>query len=631
MSDEQTRNRIRQSLADLFAGYRAEWLAGRIYTLFTEPAYFPQLVNPYPCFLVGGRGTGKTTALQCLSYQGMLAMRGDEQPVAEWPHYGFYYRVNTNRVNAFKGPELAEERWEAIFAHYINLEFCTLALSFIEWYGAHAATAPRLSADSLTRIALTLNLGDVRTHGELARALEHSRLKLEASINNIGSHDVPPLSLQGAAVDQMMRELKKLDEFSDKSFFFLIDEYENLESLQQRVINTLVKHCGDLYSFKIGVREFGLRERSTVNRNEQLSHPADYKRIDITDTLVGQGVFSEFAADVCNLRLQRAFEFEATAPDVKALLPGLTVDEEAFLLGIDQAVLSVRQEAATAPVAEPVKEWLLNLPALELYALASLATSRSESLADRATGAHENLTKWAEHFENYKHAYLFTIKRGKRGIRKYYCGWQVFCRLASGNIRFLLELLDESLTRHLADDGDLGAPISPEHQTKAAQETGNKNLKDLEGVVTGAELARLLLGLGRVFQVMAESSIGHTPEANQFHLGSPGDDLVLRGKVEDLLREGVMHLALIRYRGSKLQDDSDIRQWDYAIHPIYAPFFGFSHRRKRKIDLSDKDILGLLESPNATIRAILTSQNRESDEALPEQMQLFARYYALQD
>jgi hypothetical protein len=90
-----------------------------------------------------------------------------------------------------------------------------------------------------------------------------------------------------------------------------------------------------------------------------------------------------------------------------------------------------------------------------------------------------------------------------------------------------------------------------------------------------------------------------------------------------------MHLALIRYRGSKLQEDSDIRQWDFAVHPIFAPFFGFSHRRKRKIELSDAELLGLIDTPSQTIRAILTDQHRTFEDDLPEQMRLFAGYYAV--
>src|SRR5205823_5327080 len=125
--------------------------------------------------------------------------------------------------------------------------------------------------------------------------------------------------------------------------------------------------------------------------------------------------------------------------------------------------------------------------------------------------------KWHEQYENYKHAYLFAIRRGKRGIRKLFAGWRVFSLLAASNIRYLLELVDQALTGHLDESGDPTEPVSATVQTRAAQITGQKNLRELEGLsLSGAKLTRLLLGLGRIFQVMAEDPIGHTPEVNQF-------------------------------------------------------------------------------------------------------------------
>jgi hypothetical protein len=533
-----------------------------------------------------------------------------------------YYRVNTNRVNAFQGPELADKRWAQLFGHYINLEFCDLVLRFLEWFAARLPDAQRLSPDALQRVALAFQVGAVANHGELARALETARITFEAAINNVGdSGHVPSLSMQGAPIDQLMREVKALPHFADKSFFFLIDEYENLNRLQQRVVNTLIKHCGELYTFKIGVREFGFRERSTLQPHEQLMHPADYKLIDITDELVGHGKFAEFAADVCNVRFRVAFDGGESAPDVRTLLPELDPEQEALLLGVE-SLAAAAKTAAAAELTADQRTWLERLPPLEIYALRQRAEAEGLTVAAKVG--------WRAQYDNFKHAYLFTIRRRKRGIRKYYCGWNVFCHLAAGNIRFLLELVDEALTRQLADSAEISSPVTPDNQTKAAQDTGNKNLRELEGLaLSGAKLTRLLLGLGRVFQVMAEDPVGHTPEVNQFHLSSTNGDTEARSRVEELLTEGVMHLALIRYRGSKLQEDSDIRQWDYAVHPIFAPFFVFSHRRKRKIELLDKELLGLIEAPSETIKTILTEQHRTFEDDLPEQMQLFAGYYAI--
>lgn len=631
MSDSnQEGTQVQRAVAELFSGYRAEWLADEIFQLFTEPSYFPQLVTSHPCFLEGGRGTGKTTALRCLSYEGQLAMSGSVSNVAEWPYYGMYYRVNTNRVNAFQGPELTEERWAQVFAHYINLEFCELVLRFLNWYGRHRPDDARLPAEALQRVAIGLHLGDASTHRELAKALELARIRFEASINNVGdASTVPPLSMQGAPIDQLLRDVKSLPQFSARSFFFLVDEYENFSTTQQRVINTLIKHCGELYSFKVGVREFGFRERSTLQSHEQLKHPADYKLINIADELVGENRFSEFAAAVCNVRLRRAFGDSMAAPDVRTLLPELDPEEEAVLLGVGDAVEQVKR--AVAPLLDSTQaRWLEARPALEIYSLSCNATAAGMSMASKVAEAIALPSQWRSQYDNYKHSYLFTIKRGKSGIRKYYCGWPVFCLLACGNMRFLLELVDEALTRHLADDKDPTTPIAPQHQTRAAHETGNKNLRELEGLaLSGARLTRLLLGLGRIFQVMAEDALGHTPEVNQFHLQAGDAEAEARLQVHELLTEGVMHLALVRYRGNKLQEDSDVRQWDYAIHPIFAPFFGFSHRRKRKMDIADRELLGLVDRPQQAIKTLLSRQNRSSEVEVPEQMQLFSGYYAL--
>ncbi len=87
-----------QQLSHLFGGYRAEWLKGQLFELFTEPTYFPELETSRPCILVGGRGTGKTTVLRGLSYEGQFALHGEEaNKIKELSYYGFYYRVNTNR------------------------------------------------------------------------------------------------------------------------------------------------------------------------------------------------------------------------------------------------------------------------------------------------------------------------------------------------------------------------------------------------------------------------------------------------------------------------------------------------------------------------------------------------------
>src|SRR5262249_29550892 len=121
-----------EQLSDLFGSYKAEWLKEQIFELFTEPAYFPELFTPRPCVLIGGRGTGKTSVLKGLSYEGQNVL--SDQNVENWSYYGLYYCINMNRVTAFQGPELDEQTWRKFFAHYFNFLMCDLVLKFLFWY-----------------------------------------------------------------------------------------------------------------------------------------------------------------------------------------------------------------------------------------------------------------------------------------------------------------------------------------------------------------------------------------------------------------------------------------------------------------------------------------------------------------
>lgn len=626
-------NDLRQRLEEVFSGYRAEWLDKRIFELFTEPSYFPQLTTPHPCFLEGGRGTGKTTTLRCLSYQGQAVLRRSyARAVPNWPYVGMYYRVNTNRVRAFNGSELQETHWTRMFAHYVNVEFCEAIAAFLQWYAERNPDTPTLSKAGLCRIAETLHLDHSNTLEEFRRTLDLSKLKFEATVNNIADVSLPALSMQGAPVDAFMREVKKLPQFESSSFFFLIDEYENLATYQQRVLNTLIKHCGESYSFKVGVRELGFKERSTINTMEKLTHPADYRLINITKELE-ERQFSSFAADVCKRRLEQVLGPDVIVPTPNKLLPELSPEDEAIKLGVKEALETEDLQNEIADD-EELKNWCSNAHPLEIFVLTSRAQAEGMSNTDKLRDVLVNPDNWAVQFDNYKHCYLFVIRKGKRGTRKYFTGWRVFCLLSASNIRYLLELVDQSLKRHFEGlDLDPLKAISHEIQTKVAQDTGQKYLRELEGIsLNGAKLTRLLLSLGRVFQVMAEDPVGHTPEVNQFRLKADVEDKKNRRRVEELVADGIMNLALLRHPGSKLQEQTDIRQFDYTIHPIFAAFFGFSHRRKRKIALSDRDILDLVDHPTDAIGRIVNGQNRTGPfdglDELPEQMKLFEGFYA---
>jgi hypothetical protein len=316
-------------LSSVLGLYKAEWLREKLFDLFTVPGYFNELKTNRPCVLIGGRGTGKTTVLQGLSYQGQFAFaKSDKNVIHSWQFFGLYHRVNTSRVTAFRGPEQSEERWRACFAHYLNLVFSTQLLEFACWYELQTGQELSLAPNDLAAFRATLG---IKSDGRLADLAQEVRLQVlvfEASINTIV--DTPPafLSMQSAPVDALAFALLNTKELTGKQFFFLIDEFENFEDYQQRVLNTIIKHSPSAYTFKVGVRELGWRERSTLNANEQLTSPADYARISISERLTDSR-FKSFAEGVLSVRYHDTVEGASIAADFPSLFPKLEELEEA--------------------------------------------------------------------------------------------------------------------------------------------------------------------------------------------------------------------------------------------------------------------------------------------------------------
>ncbi|MCT2175835.1 ORC-CDC6 family AAA ATPase [Dietzia cinnamea] len=614
-----------QRLNEVFGGLRAEYFRDEIYDLFATPTYWPELLTRRPCLLVGGRGTGKTTALRGLSYEGLNYAN---EALSEWTHVGLYWRIDTNTVRAFRGASLPEEDWVRYFSHYINIVLAQLLVDFLRWAAESKADPVDLDSDELDRCCRALLIapvaGDLRA---LASSLDNALIDFETAINNIGGAEKPNTSVLGRPITYMTRAMSADRRIGTKPIFFLVDEYENFEDYQQRVFNTLIKHAGDQgYTFKIGMKSMGHRERATTNPNEILVQPADYALIDIADRLKGEG-FGTFAKSVCTGRLRRISDDLGEIQSMEELLPSLSAEAEAEELGVSAKNKRLRERLEAAGADAEELAHFDEMPPLAAYMVEFWARAQESEELEVLRFAQRDAAAWGNRLNNYQHSAIYTLRRGRRGIRKYYAGWNTFVLLAAGNIRFLLELVNEALQEHLAGHS-LETPVGVDTQTKAAQAVGQRHVEQLQGLsAQGANLTRLVLSMGRVFQVMAAEPEGHTPEVSQFrmqgNMGEPYDQFA-----EEVITSAVMHLAVLRFPGDKMAGTSgETRDYDYQLHPIFAPFFVFSYRSKRRMEISSKDLYGLVRQPRSSIREVLERSRRTVPEDLPDQLSLFEEYF----
>lgn len=605
-------------LRSFFADYRAEWSASLFREYFVIPPYFEKLLTRGPCVLIGGRGTGKTTSLRSLRFDEAAARVGADQ-VAALPYFGIYLRINKNRVRAFDGPQHPRELWNKAFAHYFNVLSAIEICKLIDWM---TATIAPVTVD-FASVSSSFGYDQISSVTDLRARLEQSLSALELWVNNPTKTPQPIFSLAESPLRRFCEALESVGVLKDKTLFCCIDEYENLFDHQQSVLNTYIKHASPPLSYKIGARRNGIRSRATIDTADVLSAPEDYLEIDIANES-----FDSFAREVLEKRLGIAsHEAKLLCARAEQFLPELSFAEEAKLLGCERIAKVVRDDLAENGDANLV-EWAANTEDSRLYFLKYWSDAEKGSVPDLATQWRSSPSAWETRLANYGYASLFWLSRGRKGarIRKYYAGWRTLLALASGNIRYFIELIDESLASVAEEPSGMWEGfVPPENQTLAARTVAKRRLDQLESLSEhGSAIKRLVLGIGKVFFELARDPLGRSPEQNSFVLSGETD---ARERVLALLHEGVAYLAFEVAPRTKATTEAEMRDDEFRLHPIFAPFFEYSHRRKRRITFDAELLLGLLDQPRKAVAALLADRQQTPIEELPVQLALFSPFY----
>lgn len=622
MNEQHVSSRLEQlnlALGQVRAEYEAD---DELYSRFSSPLYVKSLAGISPAFLVGGRGTGKTTTLRSLAFRGQARISGSSNP-ADWEMVGAYWKVEPNVVAVFKGKGVEEEQWVSIFTHYLNLKLISLVLDFVAWIEEHRGCV-ELKERPLRLLERSLGITKCQTASELSMHVDLAMVEIESKINgSISLLASGAFSVLGKPLDYLFESIPELAVDRQKPFMFCLDEYENLSSYQQRLLNTLIKQVGKApYTFKVGVRNTVGIDRETLIENQPLQDTADFKTVDIVAHLKDES-FERFATDVISQRLAliESVEFRKTG-----LLPGLTLEEEAKLLGAE----TLRKELLELlhrndKVTEAERQQAAGLPLLDACMVLRWSEAHREPLEKVLRHALQEPEKWRTRMGNYGYALLFTVREKRVGLRKYYAGWAVYCQLADGNIRYLIRLVYEALRLHLVGGSSFETPVSAADQTRAATRVGETTIQDLQGWSRqGAALTRLSIGLGSYFGGLARERALFTPEISQFRVRYSGQDHTNQ-EMAALLMEAVGQGVLMTFEENKNARFTGVaRDKDYQLHPVLAPYFVYSPRSKRRrtIDAAQLKQLTVPGQTRSTVQALLVREGAV-EEPLPSQLSLF--------
>lgn len=609
-------NSLQHQLERCFSDYRADWEPQVYQTLFIPPPYFDVLSSPRPCVLIGGRGTGKTTALRSLCVESADSVNLESaRPDARGPAFlGAYVLLNKNKVTAISPELLGKAGAQSAFKHYLNL-VCLKELT-----RRVLSRSPQANCDSKGLRLVAQALGtECTTLDDFSSRLTEALVQLELYVNNFGSVQPPLFSFAETPIRLFVDALKSDSLYRDVNVYLCLDEYENLSDWQQAVANTYIKHAGDGLFYKIGVRRNGIRTRRTIDSDDVLRTPDDYLEIEIAAEN-----FEEFAVRVIERRLSTAVDHPEAPQRIDQLLPGLSQSDEALLLGarrVSERLRQVMTESGDAPLAE----WGDRVDDAVLYFAEYWAANENRPVLDVLRSWRASPDEWKNRINNHGYASLFWLSLGHKGQRtkKYYCGGGTYLALASGNIRYFIELIYEAVRRCPKDSSWMGS-VDPKEQTEAARYVGQRRLEQIDEMSeSGDQVKRLVLGLGRVFFELARQPLGHAPEVASFVLSGAAPAMQVARR---LLDEGVGSLAFEVTPSTKPTSHNEPREDEFRLHPIFTAFFAYSHRKKRRMTIDSENLLLLTTRPRKAIEAMIKRDLASSDD-LPIQLALFSDFY----
>ena len=189
----------------------------------------------------GGRGCGKTMLLRYLSHQSQFSQKRDFIPCESLNNIGIYWRSDTSFSAGLKGWGIEEEVWKSAFEHALTLKISREILAALiniassNYEGINSETLESINFDQLA-IFDEECCGNVY---EICEALKNKNNYLQTWVNNPKTMEFPRFLPPSNFLSELIAVIQtNIEPLSESIFYIYIDEYENLQLYQQRVINT---------------------------------------------------------------------------------------------------------------------------------------------------------------------------------------------------------------------------------------------------------------------------------------------------------------------------------------------------------------------------------------------------------
>lgn len=559
-----------------------------------------------PIVFMGGRGSGKTMFLKYHSYDVQLSQHAKGEPRTNLLDYftkiggiGFYIRIDGPILRSFIGKRVLPEKWEAIFIHYFELKVSRVYLEVLD----HLESQQLFNTVEIDNFVigvkklLGMNSNENSNFQSLLDKIDEelryvNSYRADVSFSDLDFYPSKVFASQDLVYGIPSLAKETLFSLHKINFLIFIDEYENFQIDQQRIINTLLKFVKPFVTFRIGMRLEGFRTFATVTGDDFIKEGRDYRKVVFEDILVKNSAYRKLLRDIAKKRLADVPVFKKMGfTDISKFL-GSDEDfnEEAKTIVKDSSK-KIHFEILKNKKELNIKEEELSLlyyddnPLMEMQNIVyALRGVRPEEI-------HQNMMDYINHvktkgaikykrdfIDKYKLSLLFLLASQYRKTKMYY-SFNTFSFLSSGIIGNFIELCRKAFQAAAFDNIDMllgEGRISPKIQDEIAKDL---SYSELQGVMRIDEYGKMLhlftKNIGNVFRSFHLDLNITYPETLQFAISL--------NEVEDSEYIKALSAALrwsIIQKKPKLQRINPSKQREdlFMLNRIFSPAFQISYR-----------------------------------------------------
>jgi hypothetical protein len=646
--------------AQAFAKNRSEEGELDLWGEFVVPLYFDKLSLDEirkPIVFEGGRGCGKTTLLRYLSHATQLSQKRQITKETLPKQLGLYLRADTRYLRAFQGEALTPDNWQKAFEHDICLIIVTELLSAL-----NALITPNRIAEfgEVQKVRLTsftdfISDGPVEPSAMLTY-VKSMRNHLAMWLNNPEDYRKPQFLPLKQVILTLIDDIRaQAPQLSSTVFFVYLDEYENLLPYQMRVINTHLKHSGDPLVFHVATKRNGMATRETLSE-ERIQQSHDFNVFDVEAHL--EPDFQLFAAELFCFRLRKkGFKIGPDAISTELLCSPsdlsrrredevykrVTIEAARRILPRRRRVEAARSVLKEGGLRNKLKQQLDevlgrakdslkadlflrdDVPIESVCTGALLHQGKDPRMVlselEKAAAGEVSKFKTADWSHTYFQGCLYYLYLPQQKPCILYAGFDAFLSISKENARHFLELCHLTMLNvELTADGDI-MPVDPEKQAAAARSASAVFMKETQGSGQyGNRLFHVANTLGQIFRLSHSRPSQSEAERTHFSISS-GE---LGDEATTILSECIKWSVLFTAKETKVKDIK-LASEDFVLNPIFAPHFGISYNKGRKLEIKADDATRLLRGSRDEMNLLVRGYQKSWQLDEGEQINLFSQ------